>query len=263
MLGPLETNQGPTPEKPMVRGAIPVAVPNLAQGAETPPPLTPIPTWKDQSHNLSPPSPGGDRRRRASSSAGEQSRPSSISPQPTRFKTKPKQTAPSSSAVFAYLECVTSSQPPALPNPDALLPTPALASLFKQRPVLEFFVEVEDYLLKETIIGDRRAYNDCAKKKRDTVHGILKTERQELYRRKLTLQEQKDFEKRVSLFNAADVIFKFFFPPDTWVPTIRKFWGAVLGLVNVSTKYGVLRSRSSSNEARWPGPIPGHPRGPG
>lgn len=122
---------------------------------------------------------------------------------------------------------------------------------------------MEDHLLKKTIIGDRRAYNDCAKRKRGAVHAVLRTERQDLYQRRLTLPEQKDFEKRVSLFNAADAIFKFFFPPDAWVPTVRKFWGAVLDLVNVSIKHEVVTVIKTSDVERWPGPIPRHSRGPG
>jgi hypothetical protein len=96
-----------------------------------------------------------------------------------------------------------------------------------------YFHQVDHHLLTKTIVGDRLAYNHCPKVQRVAVHGALDRERKGLYAGKLTLKQQKDFEKRVSLFNSANIIFKFFFSPDAKIPTVRRFWGAVEELVKV------------------------------
>ncbi|KXX79338.1 hypothetical protein MMYC01_204552 [Madurella mycetomatis] len=88
--------------------------------------------------------------------------------------------------------------------------------------------EVEDYLLSRTTFSDRRAYTACPEATRDKVYAHLEQRGVELSRlTDVKREQQQDYETQLDIFNAADVVFKFFFPPDTEVPTTRKFWGAL------------------------------------
>jgi hypothetical protein len=100
--------------------------------------------------------------------------------------------------------------------------------------VMEYFQDIENHLLNKTVVGDGHAYSRCAKATRGEVHAALEAERQKLSTGEATLGQRKEFEQRVRIFNAANVVFKFFFHPDSRAPTVRKFWGAVQALVKVS-----------------------------
>jgi hypothetical protein len=103
----------------------------------------------------------------------------------------------------------------------------------KEQFAIEYFQGIENHLLNKTIVGDGHAYSSCAKATRNGVHAALEAERQKLSPGEATLEQRKEFEQRVRLFNAANVVFKFFFHSDSRVPTVRKFWGAVQALVKV------------------------------
>lgn len=78
----------------------------------------------------------------------------------------------------------------------------------------------------ETTMNDSQAYDFCPEAERLDVRALLDTERSEQWN-DYPLSGRKDYEKRVDLFNLADTIFRCFFPPETEVPTISKFWGAI------------------------------------
>jgi hypothetical protein len=140
-----------------------------------------------------------------------------------------------SCGIFAYLECFAdldlrpSLSPPASLSSRSPPPPPS----FKNLSVVKYFSDIEQHIEAKAIPDDRRAYRTTAKAQRADVHETLDSERRSAEPRN-SPSEQEDIRKRVSVFNLADIVFDFFFPPDAWVPTTRKFWGAVMALVNVS-----------------------------
>jgi hypothetical protein len=193
-----------------------------SKGPDIPPraALSPDPGLETGNPVLLTPPPNSERDRRLS-----------LSPRSDRRRTRTSKRA-SSCGVFAYLDYSANRQHSS-PSPDASPSTAPGAAESPSEDVVMYFHQVDHHLLTKTIVGDRLAYNHCPKVRRVGVHGMLDKERKGLYAGKLTLKEQKDFEKRVSLFNSADIIFKFFFSPDANVPTVRRFWGAVEELVKV------------------------------
>jgi len=132
---------------------------------------------------------------------------------------KPRSTAPSTLAIFSCLVGVT--------HPDF--------DTIDEEALDDHLREVEDYLLSRTSFSDRRAYAACPEGTRDEIYDQLEKEGIELS--KLSDGQrgrQRDYEAQLDIFNAADVVFKFFFPPDVKVPTIGKFWGALNIIINVS-----------------------------
>lgn len=122
------------------------------------------------------------------------------------------------------------------PRPVSSPESPASKHSSKDKFIIEYFVDIEKHLLHKTIVGDGHAYSRCVKTTRRDVHAELEAEPQKLSPGEATLGQRKEFEQRVQLFNAADVVFKFFLHPDSLVPTVRKFWGAVEALVKVRQK---------------------------
>ncbi|KAI1661526.1 hypothetical protein F4813DRAFT_386056 [Daldinia decipiens] len=99
--------------------------------------------------------------------------------------------------------------------------------------------EVDDYLLSRTSFSDRRAYSTCHEATYDEIYGDLEQEGVELSKPTDGQHErQHDYEERLDIFNAANAILNFFFPPNVEVPTIRKFWGAL--------KFIVIDSRTNT-----------------
>lgn len=95
--------------------------------------------------------------------------------------------------------------------------------------------EVEDFLLSQTRFSDQRAYTACPEATRDLLYKHLDREGAELAQRKDSDRErQHNYETRLAIFNAADLVFNFFFPPRVDVPTIGKFWGALTAVITVS-----------------------------
>ena len=91
--------------------------------------------------------------------------------------------------------------------------------------------EVENYILSQTSFSDRRAYIACPETTRDEIYSHLEHEGAGIPDRS---DEQRRYEMRLGIFNAADAMFRFFFPPDVEVPTTRKFWGALNVFITVS-----------------------------
>lgn len=107
----------------------------------------------------------------------------------------------------------------------------------------EHLLEVEDFLLSHANFTDRKAYRSCPTSTRADVHRILENRGSVLSQSSDTSNEdQLDYEEYVDMFNTVDIIFRFFFPPDSEVVTMGKFWGAVKVLIVVSIKHGIFSS---------------------
>ncbi|KAG6354803.1 hypothetical protein INS49_003884 [Diaporthe citri] len=98
----------------------------------------------------------------------------------------------------------------------------------------EHLLEIEDFLLNQTNFTDRKAYRSCNPSSRNNVHGILEKRGSILSQSPdSSSRDQVDYEEVVDIFNTADIIFRFFFPADSKVATVGKFWGAVKLLVEL------------------------------
>lgn len=115
----------------------------------------------------------------------------------------------------------------------------------------EHLLEVEDFLLNQTNFTDRKAYRGCNPSSRKSVHGILQKRGSVLSQSSDSSgRDQIDYEEDVDIFNTADVIFRFFFPADTMVATVAKFWGAVRLMIEVSGMVGNVSSLLYYNAPR-------------
>ncbi|KAJ0117452.1 hypothetical protein J7T55_003866 [Diaporthe amygdali] len=122
--------------------------------------------------------------------------------------------SPESISIFAFLEGV--SQP----------------SGVDESVLNEHLLEVEDFLLNQTNFTDRKAYRGCNPSSRNDVYGILEKRGSHLSQSlDSSSKDQQDYEEDVDIFNAADTIFRFFFPAHVEVATVGKFWGALKFLV--------------------------------
>lgn len=115
----------------------------------------------------------------------------------------------------------------------------------------EHLLEVEDFLLNQTNFTDRKAYRGCNPSSRKIVYGILQKRGSILSQSSDSSDKvQIDYEEDVEIFNTADVIFRFFFPANTIVATVGKFWGAVKLLIEVSGMVGIVESLLYYNAPR-------------
>jgi hypothetical protein len=112
----------------------------------------------------------------------------------------------------------------------------------------DHFLEVEDYILSHTTFSDRRAYTACPESTREKIYAQLEQKGVELSGvTDVERDQQHEYETQLDIFNAADVVFKFFFPPDVVVPTIGKFWGALEAIIRYipsRTGHAVRTTRS-------------------
>lgn len=95
--------------------------------------------------------------------------------------------------------------------------------------------EVDEYLRSRTSFKDRRVYNACPKATHKEILSSIEIEGLELSR--LTGSQhiqQQNYEARLDVFNAIDMVFKLFLPIQVEVPTVQKFWGAVRVIIMVS-----------------------------
>ncbi|KXX81345.1 Magnesium transport protein CorA [Madurella mycetomatis] len=144
-----------------------------------------------------------------------------VSTAPHQRKTKPHVKKPKPCRSFAVFTCLDGV---------AALSSSGVKALNEQ------FDELDAYLQSETSFGDRWAYSNCKPASRLSVHELLEIEGKKLVDQTETpptRERQIDYEKRVSLFNTANAIFEFFFPPDVEAPTVTKFWGAIKALFEV------------------------------
>lgn len=96
--------------------------------------------------------------------------------------------------------------------------------------------EVQDYLLNSTTMRDRNAYHYCNSSSQRSVHTYLKDMGVEIEKTIEESEEKQDYENKIDLYNAADIVFSFFLPQllDEDTPTVGQFWGSVRRLVDVS-----------------------------
>ncbi|KAL2021387.1 hypothetical protein VTK56DRAFT_7252 [Thermocarpiscus australiensis] len=102
--------------------------------------------------------------------------------------------------------------------------------------VKEHLDEVHEFLQHSTRFSDRKAYSDCKECTRASVRSSLEEEATtlgsvETSDPETTREAQSDYEQRIDIFNAADLVFRFFLPVNFEAPTVEKFWGAVNGIV--------------------------------
>ena len=95
--------------------------------------------------------------------------------------------------------------------------------------------EVEDYLASGTSFSDRRVYRDCPEATRTEIYALLEKKGAVLSGQASTdPAQQKEYETQLDFFNAAELMFNFFFPVGAEVPTVRKFWGVLKTIITVS-----------------------------
>ena len=101
----------------------------------------------------------------------------------------------------------------------------------------ELLEEVKEFLRHETSFSDRKAYKDCPKSSRSSIRELLDQRAEQLgeseSKEQKNQEAQSDFEDQIDVFNAADIVFGFFFPPTFDGPTVQKFWGAIKLIVTV------------------------------
>ncbi|KAI1465730.1 uncharacterized protein F4812DRAFT_110004 [Daldinia caldariorum] len=107
--------------------------------------------------------------------------------------------------------------------------------------------EIEEYLITSTGMRDRSAYRNCEISSRRSVHAYL-SQGSGIEKAEELDWQKNEYEKRVDLYNAADIIFDFFLPQyvDESTPTIGKFWGAIDSLVQNTDQDPNNESRKSS-----------------
>ncbi|VBB79618.1 Putative protein of unknown function [Podospora comata] len=100
----------------------------------------------------------------------------------------------------------------------------------------DYFVQVDKYLLNKTARQDQKAYSELRQSKRRDVYKLLEEEGGKGKEESPPSEREKTmYESRVSFFNKADIVFKFFFPSELEVPTVDRFWGIVLSLIEHPT----------------------------
>ncbi|KAL2178341.1 uncharacterized protein P884DRAFT_323456 [Thermothelomyces heterothallicus CBS 202.75] len=157
-----------------------------------------------------------------------------------------------SCGIFAYLEILAKSV-------KGLTPSPARPSLSGDKTLGEYFINLEHQILHKTSLGDGSAYRATEAMERSAVHKLLESERQRLYET-YSPKQQRDFNRRVTLFLSADAVFNFFFPQDMLgITTSEKFWGAVARLVmpeisETPEANATLSDSKKSNVAEVPRP---------
>ncbi|OTB14339.1 hypothetical protein K445DRAFT_23746 [Daldinia sp. EC12] len=112
----------------------------------------------------------------------------------------------------------------------------------------ESLQETEDYLLQSTSMKDRNSYRNCKLSSRGYVHAYLKSQGLRIENLEEKGWQKNDYEQKVDLYNAADIVFSFFLPQYLGIdkPTIGRFWGAVDSLVQITEPDPNNESRKSS-----------------
>jgi len=90
--------------------------------------------------------------------------------------------------------------------------------------------EMDDFLRKEVTRLDRHAYQACPEGAR--LDSLTYLEEQSLVVKRNS-HLKRDFEDRVDVFNAAEIVFSFFLPLEATGPTVGKFWGAIRRILQV------------------------------
>lgn len=146
---------------------------------------------------------------------------------------KPAQKTPTSATNLAILTCL-----------DGVSTTDPF-----DRPALERQLEkVHQLLLRGTSFSDRRVYRSCPNYSRAALYLYLEVGGVDPLDSSAAKQEgvrdrpappQPNIDDKVDVFNAADAVFRFFFPtPAAGLPTAEKYWGAIGRLLRVSVPKG-------------------------
>lgn len=93
--------------------------------------------------------------------------------------------------------------------------------------------EVHDFLTNETKPSDRNAYQTCPEATRLDIIKYLQQHRTWAVASKDRRRKQRVGD-RIDIYNASELVFRFFVPLEFGGPTVGKFWGAVHRLVQVS-----------------------------
>lgn len=96
--------------------------------------------------------------------------------------------------------------------------------------------EIEDFLSNETNRLDRQAYKNCPEATHLAALTYLEEQAATVKRNS---HLKRDFEDRVDVLNAAEIVFRFFLPLESEGPTVRKYWGAIHRIVQVSSRDAV------------------------
>ncbi|KAK3385827.1 hypothetical protein B0H63DRAFT_394118 [Podospora didyma] len=98
--------------------------------------------------------------------------------------------------------------------------TGASIDAINTKALTEHLQEVEDYLTTSTSFSDRRAYRDCPEATRAEIYALLEKKGALLSgQANPEPAEQKEYETQLGFFNAAELMFNFFFPVGAEVPT--------------------------------------------
>lgn len=100
--------------------------------------------------------------------------------------------------------------------------------------VLKVKLSAVDVFLKEsTSYSIRNAYKTGREFSReDVIENLTKLE--SWIDKRQSEPIKREYEKRIDIFNAADILFGLFLPSSLDGPTVRKFWGAIKTLIYVS-----------------------------
>ncbi|KAK8877585.1 hypothetical protein PGQ11_002531 [Apiospora arundinis] len=122
--------------------------------------------------------------------------------------------------------------------------------------------DIEKFLLKSTKLNQQSAYRRCNTSTRQAVHAYLETQGQDIDNPDNTARKNL-YSQRVDIYNAADLICQFFLPNDVDedVPTVGKFWGAIMSFVKMpetisSSSKEDDRPREWGEKSRQKGVIP-------
>jgi len=145
---------------------------------------------------------------------------------------------PSSFSIFACLDGVTQAN----------------SDLIDEAALEDQMQEVSDFLLQNTSFSDRRAYRECPEASRMSVYSLIEKQGAELAKATdVRSSQQRDYEDQIDVFNAADLVFRFFFPPQVEVPTVTRYWGAIQLLIEVSRGplYKLMQESPNNRGQNW------------
>jgi hypothetical protein len=95
----------------------------------------------------------------------------------------------------------------------------------------EQLTAVEKFLTSETSFTDRKLYRGSSQSSRKIVYEQLEKEGARADWARERPPQRREYESRIDLFNAADMLFRFFLPAECHGPTVKQFWGALGALV--------------------------------
>ncbi len=94
--------------------------------------------------------------------------------------------------------------------------------------------EVDNYLKNETGFSDKKAYRDCKESTRASSFEYLEEQGKAIETANKKARGKHEYEERIDILNAADVVLRLFLPVAYDGPTTAKYWGAIRSLVEVN-----------------------------